>query len=51
MFYDSENYSITIHRDKRDSDFGAYIEEITEVSASGEISEEVVEELKTVSED
>lgn len=48
MLYDLFDYNIKIFYDKRDKEYGAYIEEIPEVSAYGRTIEEAVKELKTV---
>ena len=47
MSYSLFDYSIKVFKDERDNDFGAFIEEIPEVSAFGETPGEAINELKT----
>lgn len=47
MSYNLFDYSIKVFQDERDHDYGAFIEEIPEVSAFGESPGEAVDELKT----
>jgi len=51
MSHKFDDYTIKVFFDKRDGDFGAFIEEIPDVSAYGENQETAVAELRTVFED
>jgi len=48
MSYKVFDYSIKVFREERDNDFGAFIEEIPEVSAFGETPDKAINELEEV---
>ncbi|MCD4786044.1 MAG: type II toxin-antitoxin system HicB family antitoxin [Candidatus Eremiobacteraeota bacterium] len=48
MSYKFEDYTIKLFLDRRDKDFGAYIEEIPEISAFGDTQESAISELRIV---
>ena len=51
MSYRFEDYAVKIFFDKRDNEYGAFIEEIPEVSAYGETYEKAIAELQQVFKD
>ncbi|MBV6341668.1 type II toxin-antitoxin system HicB family antitoxin, partial [Candidatus Magnetobacterium casense] len=48
MPYDFKDYTVKIFFDERDDEFGAFIEDIPEVSAYGQTREEAISALSTV---
>ncbi len=51
MPYKFEDYIVKVFFDRRDNEFGAYMEEIPEVSAYGETQEKAISSLRSVFEE